>query len=111
VLAARDPKAPSAPEALAKAARDGRGEVAAAAELDAVKLLVSQGKTTEAIDRLKRAIESDSAAPKDALLFLLAQVYEKNGAASDARAIYQRIVNDYPASPYRTDARQKLPSS
>ena len=95
-----------------RAARQARSESAAAAEIDAAKALSAQGKTTEAIDRLKRAIESPtSAAPKDALLFALAGIYEQSGAAADARATYQRLITDYPNSPYRADARQKVPLS
>ncbi|HKD17309.1 MAG TPA: tetratricopeptide repeat protein [Thermoanaerobaculia bacterium] len=95
-----------------KAARQARSESAAAAEIDAAKSLAAQGKTTEAIDRLKRAIESPtSAAPKDALLFALGAIYEQSGAAADARATYQRLITDYPNSPYRPDARQKVPLS
>lgn len=95
-----------------KAARQGKSETAAAAEIDAAKLLAAQGKTTEAIERLKRAIDSpNSPAPKDALLFTLGQVYEQSGAPADARAAYQRLINEYPASPYRADARQKVPLS
>jgi len=109
ILAARDPKSADAADRLARAARSGKAEVAAAAELDEARLLASQGKTAQAIDRLKRAIESsDSAAPKDAMMFALAEIYEKSGAAADARATYQRLVTDYPNSPYRADARQKL---
>jgi tetratricopeptide (TPR) repeat protein len=111
ILAARDPKSASASETFARAARDGRAEVSAAAEIDEAHLLASTGKTTEAIDRLKRAIESPrSSAPKDALLYTLAGIYERSGAAGDARAIYQRLVSDYPNSPYRQDARAKLNS-
>ncbi len=111
ILAVRDTNLAGAPEALARAARDGRAEVAAAAELDAVRLLAARGKTAEAIERLKRAIESpESRAPKDALLFALGETYEKSGAAADARATYQRLVSDYPNSPYRAEARQKLPN-
>lgn len=95
-----------------KAARSSMSESAAAAEINAAKLLASQGKATEAIDRLKRAIESPtSAAPKDALLFTLAAIYEQSGSAADARATYQRLITDYPNSPYRADARQKVPLS
>ncbi len=95
-----------------KAARVSKSESAAAAEIDAAKLLAAQGKTTEAIDRLKRAIESPaSAAPKDALLFTLAEIYEQSGSPADARATYQRLITDYPNSPYRADARQKVPLS
>jgi tetratricopeptide (TPR) repeat protein len=99
-------------EVFEKAARLSKSESAAAAEIDAAKLLAAQGKTTEAIDRLKRAIESPaSAAPKDALLFTLAGIYEQSGSPADARATYQRLITDYPNSPYRADARQKVPLS
>jgi len=110
ILAAKGGKGTAA-ESFERAARDGHSEVAAAAEIDAARLLASQGKITEAIERLKRAVESPEATvPKDALLFALAQIYEGSGASSDARSVYQRIVNDYPNSPYRADARQKLPN-
>jgi tetratricopeptide (TPR) repeat protein len=111
ILAARD-KPSNAAETFARTAREAKAEVAASAELDAARLLASQGKRTEAIDRLKRAIESPaSPAPKDALLFALGQVYEDAGSVSDARATFQRLVTDYPNSPYRNDARQKIPGS
>jgi tetratricopeptide (TPR) repeat protein len=109
ILAARMEKPAAAAEILAKAARRARAEVAAVAEIDVAKLLAAQGKTTEAIDRLKRAIESpESSVPKDALLFTLAETYEKAGASVDARATFQRLVNDYPNSPYRSEAQQKI---
>jgi len=112
ILAARHPKAGAASETFAKAARDGSVEIAAAAEIDEARLLVSSGKTAEAIERLRRAIEStQSRSPKDALLFALGQAYEKAGSAGDARATYQRLVNDYPNSAYRTEAREKLPGA
>jgi outer membrane protein assembly factor BamD (BamD/ComL family) len=61
---------------------------------------------------LKRAIESpSSAAPKDSLLFALGEIYEDSGSATDARATFQRLVTDYPNSPYRNDARLKIPGS
>jgi len=95
-----------------KAARQGRSETAAAAEIDAARLLVAQGKATEAIERLKRAIDSPkSAAPRDALLFALGQVYEQVGQQADARATFQRLITDYPNSAYRSEARQKVPLS
>lgn len=111
ILAARG-KTPNAAEVFARASREGKAEVAASAELDAARLLASQGKKNEAIDRLKRAIESPSSpAPKDALLFALGEIYEESGSASDARATFQRLITDYPNSPYRNDARQKIPGS
>jgi tetratricopeptide (TPR) repeat protein len=109
ILAARTEKPAVASEILTKVAREARFEVAAVAEVDAARLLAAEGKTTEAIDRLKRAIESpESSVPKDALLFTLAETYEKAGSPADARATYQRLVNDYPNSPYRSEAQQKI---
>jgi tetratricopeptide (TPR) repeat protein len=106
ILAARSDKPAQALETLSKEARAARAEVAAAAEIDRARLLASEGKATEAIDRLKGAIaDPQSEAPKDALLFALAETYEKAGSSTDARATYQRLVNDYPNSPYRSDAR------
>jgi tetratricopeptide (TPR) repeat protein len=111
ILAARAPS-PASSDAFARAAREAKAEVAASAELDAARWLASQGKKTEAIDRLKRAIESAaSPAPKDALLFALGEIYEDAGSTSDAQATFQRLVTDYPNSPYRNDARQKVPGS
>ena len=111
ILAARS-AAPDAAATLERLARDGKAEVAASAEIDAARLLAAQGKKTEAIERLKRAIESPaSAAPKDALLFALGQIYEESGSPTDARATFQRLISDYPNSPYRGDARQKIPGS
>lgn len=113
ILAASGTAKPAeAVETFEKAARKGKSETAAAAEIDAAKLLASEGKSADAIERLKRAIESSSsAAPKDALLFTLAQIYEASGSPGDARATYQRLLTDYPNSPYRADARQKVPLS
>jgi tetratricopeptide (TPR) repeat protein len=112
IAASGTEKAADAVETFERAARKGRSESAAAAEIDAAKMLAAQGKSAEAIDRLKRALDSSStAAPKDALLFALAQIYESNGSAADARATYQRLITDYPNSPYRGDARQKVPLS
>ncbi len=105
-------KAAESVDVFEKAARQSRSETAAAAEIDAARQLAADGKANDAIERLKRAIESPtSAAPKDALLFALAGIYEQTGAAADARATYQRLITDYPNSPYRADARQKVPLS
>ena len=112
LLAAQGAPNAEGSSALARAAREGGGVVAASAEIDAARLLAAQGKTAEAIDRLRRAIESPtSAAPKDALLFALGEIYENAGSMTDARATYQRLLNEYPESSYRGDARQKIPTA
>lgn len=98
-------------DAFAKAAREQRPEVAAAGEIGAARLLASQGKVPEAIDRLRRAIESKrTTAPKDALLFALGEICEQAGNPAEGKAAFERIVNEFPDSPYRQDARQKTTS-
>src|SRR5262245_60470069 len=55
ILAANGTDKPAeAVDAFEKAARKGKSETAAAAEIDAAKMLAAQGKSAEAIDRLKR---------------------------------------------------------
>ncbi|MGH9398879.1 MAG: tetratricopeptide repeat protein [Thermoanaerobaculia bacterium] len=109
VLAAR--AAAPAGDAFARGARERRSEIAAAGEIGAARLLAAQGKVPEAIDRLRRAIDSSrTTAPRDALLFALGEICERAGNPAEARAAFQRIVNEFPDSPYRPDARQKVSS-
>jgi len=90
-------------------ARSGKGVVAATAELNAYRAMANEGKTNEAIAAIKRAIEtSSSAAPKDALLAELGALYESAGSPADAKAIYQRLVSEYPESPYTSEAQGKI---
>ena len=110
VLAAR-PGAPAAADAFGQAAREKKSEIATAGEIDAARLLAAQGKTPEAIDRLRRAIDSPrTTAPKDALLFALGEICERAGNPAEAKAAFERIVNEFPDSAYRQDARQKTSS-
>jgi outer membrane protein assembly factor BamD (BamD/ComL family) len=79
----------------------------AAAEIDAARLLAAQGKSAEAIDRLKRSIDGvRPGMPKDALLFALGEIAQASGAAGEAKAAFQRIVTEFPSSPYRADAQR-----
>ena len=108
LLAARGQGGKDAQSQLEAFAREGKTILSASAEIDAVRLLESQGKDSEAITELKRAIESsDTAAPKDLLLLELAGLYEKTGALTDARAAFQRILSDYPDSLYRSEAQTR----
>ena len=108
VLAAR-----SAPEkadlgSFDRFSRANGSILAASAELDAIRTLEAQGKTRDAIERAKRAIESSATTlPKDALLIELARLYEKAGSPADAKATYQRLISDYPNSLYLGDAQSR----
>jgi tetratricopeptide (TPR) repeat protein len=99
-------------DTFAKAAREQRPEIAAAGEIGAARLLASQGKVPEAIDRLRRAIDSKrTTAPKDALLFALGEICEQAGNPAEGKAAFERLVNEFPDSPYRADARTKVAGS
>lgn len=108
VLGARVASAPDV-DPFAKAARESRPEVSAAGEIGAARLLAAQGKVPEAIDRLRRAIDSKrTTAPKDALLFALGEICEQSGNPAEGKAAFERLVNEFPDSPYRADARTKI---
>jgi tetratricopeptide (TPR) repeat protein len=90
-------------------ARGADSVLAVTAEIDAARLLAGQGKTDEAIERLKRAVGSaKSSLPKDALLDELGRLYEQAGHTADARATYQRLLSEHPDSPFAADAQARL---
>lgn len=108
VLAARG-KAKDASSTFDRYARSGKSVLAAAAELDSYRNLAERGKVNEAIAAVKRAIESSATAvPKDALLAELGDLYERSGAPADAKAIYQRLVSEYPESSYTSQVQGKI---
>jgi tetratricopeptide (TPR) repeat protein len=78
-------------------------------EIDRARLLASEGRVDDAIGALKRAIDSpDTKAPKDALLNELGRIAENAGRSDEARRAWQRLVDEYPRSPYLPDARQRM---
>jgi len=108
VLAARGKKK-DAIATFDRYARSGKTLMSAAAELDAYRALADQGKVNEAIAGVKRAIETSSTAvPKDALMAELGDLYERSGSPADAKAIYQRLVSEYPESSYTSQAQSRI---
>ncbi|MGZ5430600.1 MAG: tetratricopeptide repeat protein [Thermoanaerobaculia bacterium] len=82
--------------------------VAAVAAIDAE---AAAGRPKEALETAKRYLDaSDSPVSKDILVFTMARLYEQTGQNVDAKSFYQRLVTDFPDSPLRTDAQQKLAS-
>jgi hypothetical protein len=88
----------SGEELYAPMARLGlaQAKMAAGAHDDAIRLL-----TDLAADR-------EGALPIDGVLMQLAQAYSKAGKTQDARAAYQRVVDEFTDSVYAFEARQRL---
>jgi tetratricopeptide (TPR) repeat protein len=84
------------------------GGVAAMAALDAE---AAAGRPKEALEAAKRYLEStDAPLPKDVLVYTVAKLYEKTGRNIEAKSFYQRLVTDFPDSPLRVEAQQRLAS-
>jgi tetratricopeptide (TPR) repeat protein len=82
------------------------GGVAAMAALDAE---AAAGRPKEALEAAKKYLESaDAPLPKDVLVYTVAKLYEKTGQSIEAKSFYQRLITDFPDSPLRTEAQQKL---
>ncbi len=59
------------------------------------------------VDELRAELNSAARSlPEDVLLYELAQTLESQGQDEEATELYQRILDDHPASPYAADARR-----
>jgi tetratricopeptide (TPR) repeat protein len=93
-------------------ARSESGSIAAGvAAVAAIDAEAAAGRPKEALETAKRYLEAgDSPVSKDVLVFTMARLYEQTGQNVEAKSFYQRIVTDFPDSPLRTDAQQRLAS-
>jgi len=114
VLALDGPKAATGAnlDAAKAFARSESGTVAAGvAAVAAIDAEAAAGRPKEALETAKKYLEaSDSPVSKDVLVFTMARLYEQTGQNVEAKSFYQRLVTDFPDSPLRTDAQQKLAS-
>lgn len=103
------------PEAIARydevIARAGDGIYGQMARLGKADALVLSGKHEEGIAIYRDlAARKDSGLPTDAVLMQLARTYAAAGKATEARDTFNRIVDQFPDSPYAAEARQQLQS-
>ena len=93
-------------------AKSESGTVAAGiAAVAAIDAQAAAGRPKEALETAKKYLEAtDSPVSKDVLVFTMARLYEQTGQSVEAKSFYQRLVTDFPDSPLRTDAQQKLAS-
>lgn len=86
-----------------------KGMLAASVQLDLLRLDRQQGKGEQAVTELRRMLEDpDRAAPQDAILYELGLTLDASGKKDEARNSFQRIVDEFPRSPYRSEAQRKL---
>jgi len=82
------------------------------AMLDLVRLRIAKGEGAQLVPDLEAMVAGkDPRLPRDTALFQLAQVWEHEGKPQEATRCYRKLVEDFPESPYRADAQQRLSSA
>jgi len=81
------------------------------ATLDLVRLRVAKGEGQQLVPELEAMIAGkDPRLPRDVAMFELAQMWEKEGKPAEAARFYRKLIEDFPESPYRSEAQQRLSS-
>lgn len=83
--------------------------LAGQARVNLLQLDRSQGKGKEVAETLTAMLDdAEPALPQDIILHELAITHEQLGNTADAVDSYQRIIDEFPQSPFAGDARQKI---
>lgn len=91
------------------AKQHGDHVLAVQARIDLLELDRSQGKGQQVAQQLREMLDqSDAALPQDVTLYQLAITLEQLNRDQEAIQTYQRLVDEFPQSPYRQTAQQKL---
>lgn len=91
-------------------ADDHKGSMLAAeARLNVIALDRRQGKGEDVVKELRAMLEKgDAPLPQDAILHELGLTLEQLHRPQEAIQSYQRILDEFPQSPFRSDAQQKV---
>jgi len=82
------------------------------AMLDLVRLRIAKGEGSQLVGELEAMVAGkDPRLTRDTALFELARVWEQEGKPEEANRLYRKLVEDFPDSPYRSDAQQRLSSA
>jgi len=103
-------KLEEAKSALEKVAQRHKGDaLGRVATLDLIHMRVASGQAAELIPQLRAmATGQDDSLPRDVALYELASAYEAEKDAGQAREYYQKLIDEFPQSPYTRTARRKL---
>jgi hypothetical protein len=80
-----------------------------AARFSLYQMRIEGGEAAQvAIELNAELSKAEPALPGDSLLVLLAQAYETQGDAAKSREAYRRITNEFPESPYASEAQRHV---
>lgn len=83
--------------------------LAGEARINLIHLDRQEGKGEDLMQRLKSMLEQEEPGlPKDVILFELAATQEALGRKQDAVQSWRKLTEEYPESPYRSEAQQKI---
>ena len=90
-------------------ARRGGDAIGRVATLDLVRLQIATGQAVEVAPQLEAMVSGeDVRLPRDVALYELGELYNSTQDSERARSYYQRLVDEFPESPYRPQASQRL---
>lgn len=82
-----------------------------AATVDLVRLRLAKGDVDGVIKDLEAmAAGKDKRLPRDMAMFELAKAHERAGKTAQAQDVLRKLVENFPDSPYKVEAQQKLAS-
>lgn len=89
--------------------RRGGDAVGRVATIDLVHLQIGSGQAAEVAPQLEAMVAGeDPRLPRDVALYELGELYVGSQDVDRARSYYQRLVDEFPESPYRAQANQRL---
>jgi len=95
----------------ALASRRTSSPIVRIATLDLFRLRVAKGEGPQIVPELEAMISGkDPRLPRDVAMFELARMWEREGKPGEAATLYRKLIEDFPESPYRGDAQQRLAS-
>jgi tetratricopeptide (TPR) repeat protein len=94
-------------QTLQEAAQRGDSSIRAVAQFALGAVYKKHGETQKAIDTYKQLYDSGGYS-KAAVAYELASLYEANKQTDQAKDFYQKVVSEYPDSPFRTNADEAL---
>jgi tetratricopeptide (TPR) repeat protein len=90
-------------------AEHDEGMLAAAVRTSLLRLDREQGRAEQVAEELRGMLDdAERPLPEDVVLFELAQTLDQLGKAEEAKPLYQRLVDEFPRSPYRGAAEREI---